>query len=73
MKEKIIENLFFISLVSFCIEGSILFTLISVFVFCCCGIYIIRHEKDFLPDDEVVSKRKAARKKVHKNRYHNVA
>lgn len=73
MKEKIIENLFFISLVSFCIEGSMLITLIGFSIFCCCGIYIIRHQEDFLPEEEITPKRKATRKKVHKNRYHNAA
>ena len=51
MKEKIIENLFFISLVSFCIEGSTLITVIGVITFCCCGIYIIKHQEDFLLEE----------------------
>lgn len=73
MKEKIIESLFFISFVSFCIEGSMLITLIGVSIFCCCGIYIIRHQEDFLPEEEVTPKRRTSAKKVHKNRYHNAA
>lgn len=73
MREKIIGYLFFISLVSFCIEGSMLITLISFFVFCSSGIYIIRHQEDFLPEEKVITKRKATKKKVHKNRYHNAA
>lgn len=73
MKEKIIGNLFFISLASFCIEGSLLITLIGIFVFCSCGIYIIRHQEDFLPEEEVISERKTARRKKRKKRYHNAA
>ena len=76
MKEKIIENLFFISLVSFCIEGSTLITVIGVITFCCCGIYIIKHQEDFLLEEDVRHEKKTRKervKRVRKNRYHNAA
>lgn len=66
MRERIVEILFFSSLCSFCIEGSIIITLIGVSVFCICGGYVAAHPEDFFPD--TCHKKQNVRKRRSKNR-----
>lgn len=72
MRERIIEILFFVSLCSFCIEGSIIITLVGVFVFYICGGYVAAHPEDFLRDKyclKVSAKKRRAKSRTRKQKY----
>ena len=70
MKEKIVEILFFISLCSFCIQGSFIITIIGMIVFCSCGLYVVLYPERFITQEQIFERNDSNQ---NKNKHRNAA